>query len=533
MRPRLSKLDLLGSATVSTLALLVACSGNDDTVVQAPGEAVEPADDPSLSEAETAELNDYISEALRRYQVPGVAVSIVQGKDVVYQGTFGVRGLDDPQPITVDTRFAIASVTKSMTTLLAATLADEGKLDWDARAMDVMPAFALSDAATTAQIRVRDLLNGTSGIPRFDTPFFVHAFEPTELVSFVGTIPTVAPPGQVFGYSNAVVSVGGYAVTSAAGAAYDDASLRSRYVQLMQERVLTPIGMSSTTFDIDEALSGADHAWPHGYNGDRGAIVQAPIAVEKFVESVTPAGGAWSSLRDLAAYASTQLSGVAPNGRRVVSLENLEETHTEAIAQIPRGEWPTADREGAGYAMGWFTVPNYRGMRALSHDGNTLGFTSEIFLLPDADVGVVVLANRAQANAFYGAVEQYAVETALGLEHRDDALQAEADGQLLGLFQSVGEQSVPVSAELAQPLLGAYDYEVRLDFTDRGLTLTTDFGPVPMSAYADSGLFVRTGALTGMTLAAFDSPTAPTELTLGIPGEGGLSQPFVLRRRGD
>jgi CubicO group peptidase (beta-lactamase class C family) len=84
-------------------------------------------------------------------------------------------------------------------------------------------------------------------------------------------------------------------------------------VQLVQERVLTPIGMNSTTFDIDEALTDTDHAWPHSYNGDHGAIVQAPIGVEKFVESVTPAGGAWSSLRDMAAYASTQLSGVAPN----------------------------------------------------------------------------------------------------------------------------------------------------------------------------------------------------------------------------
>src|SRR4051812_9570829 len=110
MRPRLSKLHRLGSATVSTLALLVACSGDDDTVVQpagevfeVPSEAVAPADDTSLSEAQITDLNDYISESLRRYQVPGVAVAIVRGKDVVYQGTWGVRGLDDPQPLTVDT----------------------------------------------------------------------------------------------------------------------------------------------------------------------------------------------------------------------------------------------------------------------------------------------------------------------------------------------------------------------------------------------------------------------------------------------
>jgi CubicO group peptidase (beta-lactamase class C family) len=531
MRSLFSPLRVLRAAPLVILAILSACSDNDDAVDSTQLDT--PREPASLTDGQTAELDAYIEEAIGRYRVPGTAVAIVRGRDVVYQGTFGVRGIDDPQPVTPETRFAIGSVAKSMTTLMTATLADEGKIDWDARVTDILPTFALSNPASTPQIRVRDLLNGTSGVPRFDSPFFVRTFSPTELIDLVGSIPTVAAPGEVFGYSNAMVSVGGYVAALADGSPYDADGLLSTYERLMQERVFSPIGMSSTTFDIDAALAAADHARPHAYDGARDAVVATPLEVEHFVKSMTPAGGAWSNLRDLAAYASTQLSGVAPNGTRVVSSENLRELHTEEIANIPRGEWPTADRDGAGYAMGWFTLPDYRGMPALSHDGNTAGFTSEMFLVPEADLAVVVLANLAQANNFYGAVEQFAVETALSLEHEGDALQFGINEQFTSQFRDIAANVIPVSREQALPYLGTYEHGARFDFTEQGFVLLGDFGPIPLAAYADSGVFVRTGELAAMTLAAFDSNTAPTHVTLGLFGEEGLSQPYVLRRLGD
>jgi CubicO group peptidase (beta-lactamase class C family) len=527
------------------LAFSFACSDGDDTTddttlganpvdgASVDGASVDMPASTTLSDGQKAELDDYIGAALGRYHVAGAAVAVVRGRDVLYQGTFGVRGVDDGLPVTPDTRFGIGSVAKSMTTLMMATLVDDGKVDWDTRATDVLPAFALSNPESTPQIRVRDLLNGTSGVPRFDTPFLVRDFSPTELVSLVQTIPTVAPPGQVFGYSNAMVSVGGYLGAVADGAAYDASALTAGYRRSIQQRVLSPIGMTRTTFDVDVAFADADLALPHAYDGVRDAIVQTPLEIERFLGSVLPAGGAWSSLRDMEAYASTQLSGIAPNGRRVVSSENLEQTHGENIANIPPDEWPTQDRRGAGYAMGWFTMPSYRGMRALSHDGNLMAYTAEVFLLPDDDLAVVVLCNSSQANDFYGAVEQFAVETTLALEHQGDALQLAHDQAFTGAVKGFAEQAVPVSREQALPLLGAYEHHARLEFTDQGFVLQTDFGPAPLAAFADSGFFIRTGGLTARLVAGFDSNVAPTELTLGLPGGDGLSQPFVLRRLGD
>jgi CubicO group peptidase (beta-lactamase class C family) len=518
------------ATSLSALALVFACGDDDDP---REGTTLDPPRAAPLGGAQQAELNAYIGEALGRYGVPGAAVAVIRGREVVYEGTFGVTSARDPQPVTPDTRFAIGSVSKSMTSLLAATLVDDGKLAWETPATAILPTFALSDPEATPHIRVRDLLNGTSGVPRFDTPLFVRTFSPTELIGFIRAIPTVAPPGEVFGYSSAMVSAGGYLAALADGAAYDDAALSLAYQRMIQERVLGPIGMVDTTFDIHVALADEDHAWPHSYDGAPGAVVPTALAAEDFTTSVMPAGGAWSTLRDMAAYASTQLSGIAPSGARVVSARNLEETHREAITNLPIDEWPTADRRGVGYAMGWFTMPDYRGMRALSHDGNTLGFTSEVFLLPEAELAVVVLANRGLANQFYGAIEQYAVETVLSLEHRGDALQLANAEALVGSLEGLAEASVPVTREGALPYLGQYEQHARVDFTGQGFVLLTDFGVVPLAAYADSGVFVRTGELTGMTLAAFDSDAGPMQVTLGIPGGNGLSQPFVLRRLGD
>ena len=120
-----------------------------------------------------------------------------------------------------------------------------------------------------------------------------------------------------------------------------------------------------------------------------------------------------------------------------------------------------------------------------------------------------------------------------GAPHAGDALQAASDEQLLGFLGSLGEQSLPVAEAQAAPYVGEYDYGARVDYATGVLTLSTDFGAVPLQAYAGTGIFVRTGALTGMTLAAFDSASAPTQLTLGIAGGDGLSQPFVLRRVGE
>jgi CubicO group peptidase (beta-lactamase class C family) len=177
---------------------LPACSddsGSDGSSVEASG----------LSDAQRADIDDYVSTALDRYHVPGAVVAVIQGDRVLYRGAFRVRGTSDPRPVGLETRFMIGSVTKSMTSLLMASLADDGLLDWGARVTDTFPSFALSDPASTPAIRVRDLVNHSSGVPQFDIPILIEAMPPSRLVASIQDIPVQAAPGQLFGYSNRLV----------------------------------------------------------------------------------------------------------------------------------------------------------------------------------------------------------------------------------------------------------------------------------------------------------------------------------------
>lgn len=168
------------------LASLFACSSTDgDTTGSGPDE---------LSVEQKKELDAWIGNALERYSIPGAAVAVVHGPKVLYQRGFGVRGLADRAAIGTDTRFMVGSVAKGMTSLLAATLVDAGKLSWDAPVTAALPGFELSNPDSTERMRVRHLFNHSNGVARQDTQLFIEPLTPTEMITSLRTIPIVAPP---------------------------------------------------------------------------------------------------------------------------------------------------------------------------------------------------------------------------------------------------------------------------------------------------------------------------------------------------
>src|SRR5690606_6359249 len=158
---------------------------------------------------------------------------------------------------------------------------------------------------------------------------------------------------------------GGYAAAAAAGGEYG--SLYEAYVDEMQRRVFDPIGMASTTFDVEAVEAEGHHATPHSLLPDA-SYEPVPLSVEGLLTPVAPAGAAWSNVMDMARYLITELNqGVTPDGTRVVSEENLNVTWEP---QVP----VSAE---ASYGLGWF-VGNYKGQPLRYHGGNTLGFTADL-----------------------------------------------------------------------------------------------------------------------------------------------------------
>jgi Beta-lactamase len=111
---------------------------------------------------------EYIQDSMESWNCPGVAVAIVQGDDVLHQSVHGVRDVENQLPMTEDTRFAMASVTKSFTAVSAALLVDQGVLAWDKPVREYIPEFILNDTYVTEHITVRDMLSHRTGLPRHD-----------------------------------------------------------------------------------------------------------------------------------------------------------------------------------------------------------------------------------------------------------------------------------------------------------------------------------------------------------------------------
>src|SRR5215210_4784475 len=354
-----------------------------------------------------ATFEAYVADAIKRLGVPGASVAVVQNGEMVYAQGFGVRELGGTDPVTPDTLMMIGSVTKSMTSTMAATVVDDGWMSWDTPLVDLLPDFAVADPQLTPRLTLADAFCACTGLPRRDLElmFQFSDLTPDRLIAQVATLPLAAPYGQAFHYSNQMYAIGGYAAAAAAGAAPDD--LYSGYQLAMRQRLLNPIGMPRSTFALAEVLASGDYALPHATNLDGQLQRVSPLVDERFASSVAPAGALWSSAREMARYLQMELAdGVAPNGTRVVTAENLARTRAPRVAIPAQPGLPALFAEtGDHYAMGWVTG-TYHSQPIISHSGGTLGFVSEVAFLPEADLGIVLLTNGGQgAGTFNYAVQ--------------------------------------------------------------------------------------------------------------------------------
>jgi CubicO group peptidase (beta-lactamase class C family) len=333
-----------------------------------------------IDDARAKELDAFIEQARAKLDVTGVAVAVVEGGKVVYEKGFGVRALGKKEPVTPNTLFMMGSITKSMTTMMEATLVDAGLFKWDTPVTTLLPGFALGDADTTSKLVLWETACACTGMPRRDMEFtfeYAHV-TPEQRIASMKTMKPTTGFGETFQYSNLMVAAGGYA---AAHAYAPKRSYNDAYGQVMQDKIFGPIGMKSTTFDF-AAAQRADHAMPHGQAID-GTVHPLPLAEEDFVTPVRPAGASWSNLKDMERYVMTEMAkGVTPEGKRVVSEASLLERRK------PRVRGSDVSSYGLGLEVGTF-----RDLPMLTHDGGTFGFNTMMFMLPDQGVAIIALTN--------------------------------------------------------------------------------------------------------------------------------------------
>ncbi|MFN8377976.1 MAG: serine hydrolase domain-containing protein [Anaerolineae bacterium] len=454
-------------------------------LVVAPVAAQIPA--PTFDEAMQADLETFVRAAMAEYGVTGAAVAVVQdGGTSTYLGTFGTLGENDPQPVNSDTRFMIGSISKSFTTLLMAQLVDDGPVSWNTPVTDVLPEFALSDPDATAQVRVRDLFNMSTGLPRYDIPD-LFASTPQDTFYWLSRTPLVAAPGEEYHYNNLIVAAGGWLAAVLTGTPFDG-DLADAYASLMQSHVFDPIGMERATLDLKAAVADANHAVGYGYDSLDGAVAiteMPPVVLEHDVVSIAPAGAIWASITDMAKYVALQMNGgITASGERIVSEENLGLTHA--------GETPIDS--GVRYGMGWaHSFWNFQLM--ISHNGSTVGYSSRISFLPESDLGIVVLNNLGPATNFNLTVQDFILEQAFGLEHTAAPVYSAAEAQMSEFLRGVGADWQPVDIDEVAAFTGEYEFGLQAAIEGDQFLVRTVIGDVPLLEIGDSGQYAMLSRL--------------------------------------
>ncbi len=325
-------------------------------------------------------LTDFVRMAQRELAIPGVAIGLVQYGRTLFAGGFGVREIGRPAQVDADTRFAIGSNTKALTTLMLARLVEQGHFAWDTPVVDVLPGFRIGDADATRRMQVQHLVCACTGLPRQDMEWWYEYADATP-ASKVAELAKMMPTsgfGEMYQYSNPLAAAGGYI---GAHARFPHLELGEAYDRAMRELVFEPLGMRDTTLDFRQAQTG-NVVSAHGEDVEGRVTALAPDANDSAI-AMRPAGGVWSTANDMLRYLRMELDdGRLPDGSRYIDGALLAERTREKVPDGPE----------SSYGMG-LSTDHSLGTPVVYHGGAMSGMLSDMIRLPEHGVGAVILTN--------------------------------------------------------------------------------------------------------------------------------------------
>ncbi len=318
-----------------------------------------------------------IEQTIQDFNIPGLAIGVIVDGEVVYSKGFGLRNVDEQLPVTTDTIFALASCTKAFTSFVASSLVEEGKLSWDKPILDVLPQFRLSNDHATSHITLRDLLAHRSGMARHPYLYYNSHFTRFDLMQKLRYLEPAWDVRERFSYGDLMYLPVGFAMEAVTGKTWEE---------LVNEKVLVPLGMTHTNFSIEDSKNSYDFATPYI---EKNGTLKA-MALRNF-SNIGPAASMNSSVSDMLKWMKMLLDGGSHEAKSLLSTGYLQEMFGSQIIASSYTENP--DVLLSAYGIGWYVHP-YRGLYSVSHDGGLDGFVSVVSLFPNTRTGVVVLANK-------------------------------------------------------------------------------------------------------------------------------------------
>ncbi len=331
-------------------------------------------------------IGDYIEETMASWRVPGLALAVIKGDEVLHMCGYGVRDIVSQEPVTPGTLFAIASASKAFTAMGAALLVDDGLLEWDKPVRDYLPDFKVNDSYVSDRMSVRDLLCHRSGLPRHDLSWYGTTFNREQVIGNLAHLAFSHGFREVWQYQNLMYVTAGYLVGKLADTTWED---------FTQQRIFGPLAMGRSCFSAEVMQTRGDFATPHRIKRGRAAGEEDALETVPFYldEVMGPAGSIHSCVIDLANWLRVHVNEGRFGGEQFISPGNLAQMHQPQMVMPVDGFAARLHNTTiATYGLGWFVVP-YRGYTLIHHGGNIDGFSTMVAFVPQQRIGIAVLTN--------------------------------------------------------------------------------------------------------------------------------------------
>lgn len=363
----------------------------------------------SWAQINTTDLEEVINTSMARFDVPGMAVAVVQDDKVVFAKGFGTSNLNTNAKVNKDTLFGIASNTKAFTSAALAKLVDEGKLSWDDRVIDHLPEFRLYDSYVTREMRVRDLLSHRSGLGLGQGDLMIWPSTDKSIEDILAGLQYLKPASSFrsqYAYNNLMFVTAGEVVARVSGMSWND---------YIEKNILQPLHMDNSRAGFSR-IPKSNKNWAIGHIPMDGKL--NPFFVN-YLEDFRGAGAIASSVNDMSQWLLTQLAGgKMPSGEQLFSeKQQAQMWHPHITSMASKSAYEAYHQQFRGYGLGW-SIEDYHGFKKLGHGGGILGMVSQVTLLPEKKLGIVILSNQ-QAFSALSAVTHEVLEDALELEDKN------------------------------------------------------------------------------------------------------------------
>lgn len=353
------------------------------------------------------QIDELVNKTITTFNVPGIAVAVVKDGKVIHSKGYGVKSIITKQKVDENTLFGIASNSKAFTAASLAILVDEGKLDWDDKVTKYIPEFKMYNNYVTNEFTIRDLLTHRSGLGLGAGDLMIwpdgHDFTPKDIINNIQYLKPVSGFRTKYDYDNLLYVIAGEVIERVS---------KQSWTEFVENRIMKPLEMNNSVGTWSRLKDTTNTIVPHvPIDGKLKVITRYKSRI------MDAAGGIYSSVNDLSKWMILQMNkGKYGNNQQLFSTKQHSEMWSSQTI-LPNRTTPPYNTLFRAYGLGW-QLQDVKGKLQVSHTGGLEGIVTQTIMIPELQLGIVVLTNQ-QSGAAFNAISNTIKDSYLGVTGED------------------------------------------------------------------------------------------------------------------